>query len=358
VFQRQLALPSATRDGTSIGHVVVGMERQGYSLSLTKITDDGWRATFHSNPQLSADGFATDAKPWRAVQLAAWEALKTSAGIPTHHGDDAIHKDAAADARDGSGDQRSRMERGGNRAAGGLAAYLRPLELPRREASDVNMELVESGIVAVARELDLKFHLVVRDGYPADRTGGADAGPSPCAGRGTGGQLAVSDRFSGFLAKDRLVRHLAVSEPRSGPWQWKDSHKARCQGARRRIAPTIEPGGRHPKTTTEIKMMHYRWATLNSGPFDDSAILVSVSIVSLPRITPAIPTLVEPFHRNGWVYEEKIDGWRIVAYKRGGDVRLISRTGREHTASFPDIARAIGKLSARTLILDGRGCGV
>ena len=55
-----------------LGHVVVGMERQGYALSLTKITDDGWRAAFHSNPQLSADGFATDAKPWKAVQFAAW----------------------------------------------------------------------------------------------------------------------------------------------------------------------------------------------------------------------------------------------------------------------------------------------
>jgi hypothetical protein len=31
------------------------------------------------------------------------------------------------------------------------------------------------------------------------------------------------------------------------------------------------------------------------------------------------PTLVrEPFHRPGWVYEEKVDGRRIVAYKERG----------------------------------------
>jgi hypothetical protein len=24
-----------------------------------------------------------------------------------------------------------------------------------------------------------------------------------------------------------------------------------------------------------------------------------------------------PFHRAGWVYEEKVDGWRAVAYKAG-----------------------------------------
>jgi hypothetical protein len=26
-------------------------------------------------------------------------------------------------------------------------------------------------------------------------------------------------------------------------------------------------------------------------------------------------TTSEPFHRDGCVYEEKIDGWRIIAYK-------------------------------------------
>ena len=40
------------------------------------------------------------------------------------------------------------------------------------------------------------------------------------------------------------------------------------------------------------------------------------------------PTLVrEPFHRDGWVFEEKVDGWRILAYKAGDSVRLVSRNG-------------------------------
>jgi hypothetical protein len=39
-----------------------------------------------------------------------------------------------------------------------------------------------------------------------------------------------------------------------------------------------------------------------------------------------IPTQApEPFHRDGWVYEEKVDGWRILAYKDGQRVRLLSR---------------------------------
>ena len=42
-------------------------------------------------------------------------------------------------------------------------------------------------------------------------------------------------------------------------------------------------------------------------------------------VTPMAPTLAKPFHRPGWVYEEKYDGWRMIAYKDGPRVRLISR---------------------------------
>jgi len=48
----------------------------------------------------------------------------------------------------------------------------------------------------------------------------------------------------------------------------------------------------------------------------------------LPSYATMIPTLVpEPFRRDGWIYEEKADGWRILAYKDGARVRLLSRTG-------------------------------
>jgi hypothetical protein len=37
------------------------------------------------------------------------------------------------------------------------------------------------------------------------------------------------------------------------------------------------------------------------------------------------PTQVaRPFHTKGWVYEEKIDGWRMLALKDAGRVRLVS----------------------------------
>ncbi len=66
------------------------------------------------------------------------------------------------------------------------------------------------------------------------------------------------------------------------------------------------------------------------------------------------PTLVpRPVHHEGWVYEEKVDGWRMLAYKVAGTVKLVSRNGRDHTSRFPGIVAALRKLDATRLILDG-----
>jgi bifunctional non-homologous end joining protein LigD len=43
----------------------------------------------------------------------------------------------------------------------------------------------------------------------------------------------------------------------------------------------------------------------------------------------------------------------MLAYKDGARVRLISRTGIDHTKRFGNLAAAVAKLSARSLVLDG-----
>jgi bifunctional non-homologous end joining protein LigD len=60
-----------------------------------------------------------------------------------------------------------------------------------------------------------------------------------------------------------------------------------------------------------------------------------------------------PLHTPGWVYEEKYDGWRMLAVKEAGGVRFISRNGRDHTKRFHDIAEALAALKPRTFTLDG-----
>jgi ATP-dependent DNA ligase len=67
-----------------------------------------------------------------------------------------------------------------------------------------------------------------------------------------------------------------------------------------------------------------------------------VTRASIPTIQLMHPMLVrDPFHRDGWIYEEKYDGWRMLAFRDGEHVRLGSRNGRDHTARFPEIARAL-----------------
>ena len=69
---------------TGIGHVVTGMTRQGYRLSLTNLDNEVWRATFSRALLLAEDGFGTGPTPWRAVEVAAWEAMTHRAGeLPT-----------------------------------------------------------------------------------------------------------------------------------------------------------------------------------------------------------------------------------------------------------------------------------
>ena len=66
------------------------------------------------------------------------------------------------------------------------------------------------------------------------------------------------------------------------------------------------------------------------------------------------PTLVpRPIHHAGWVYEEKVDGYRMVAYKDDDEVRLVSRQGKDLTVRFPALAAALAGLPAKTFVLDG-----
>ena len=75
---------------------------------------------------------------------------------------------------------------------------------------------------------------------------------------------------------------------------------------------------------------------------------------SFPNVTLIQPVLTTPFHREVYVYEEKYDGWRMVAYKDDRHVRLMSRRGVEDTERFADIAATVARLPARVLNLTAR----
>jgi bifunctional non-homologous end joining protein LigD len=69
-------------------------------------------------------------------------------------------------------------------------------------------------------------------------------------------------------------------------------------------------------------------------------------------LVPMAATLTqERFTGPEWIFERKFDGVRLLAYKRGPSVTLLSRN--RLSQSVPTVADAVAKLRPRELILDG-----
>jgi bifunctional non-homologous end joining protein LigD len=64
-------------------------------------------------------------------------------------------------------------------------------------------------------------------------------------------------------------------------------------------------------------------------------------------------TREQPFSRAGWVFEVKLDGYRMRVARSGGVGRLITRNGNDYTAAFPELARAVSALPYDGLLMDG-----
>jgi bifunctional non-homologous end joining protein LigD len=70
---------------------------------------------------------------------------------------------------------------------------------------------------------------------------------------------------------------------------------------------------------------------------------------------PMLATLTEDLPRGeGWEYEPKWDGYRVVGYVRGGEVKLLSRNGNDLTQRFESVAKELVKaLRTPDAVVDG-----
>ena len=59
------------------------------------------------------------------------------------------------------------------------------------------------------------------------------------------------------------------------------------------------------------------------------------------------------FRRAGWAWELKYDGFRMVAEREGGEVRLLYRRGSDAAGTYPDLARAMRALPFDRFVADG-----
>jgi bifunctional non-homologous end joining protein LigD len=82
--------------------------------------------------------------------------------------------------------------------------------------------------------------------------------------------------------------------------------------------------------------------------------------MSLPDwLEPMKATLTrERFEGPEWVFERKLDGIRLLAYKQGPNVRLLTRNKLVRNAGYPEIVDAVAALPVRDAILDGEVMGM
>lgn len=66
----------------------------------------------------------------------------------------------------------------------------------------------------------------------------------------------------------------------------------------------------------------------------------------------------ERFVDSDWVFERKLDGIRLLAFKRGSEVQLLSRDRLPQNDAYPSFVEGVRALPVDALILDGEATGV
>jgi len=73
-----------------------------------------------------------------------------------------------------------------------------------------------------------------------------------------------------------------------------------------------------------------------------------------PTIKPMLVRLIDqPFSDPKWLFEPKLDGYRVLAFIRHGEVTLRTRNGNDYTGHYPQVATELGSHVQRELVLDG-----
>jgi bifunctional non-homologous end joining protein LigD len=66
-----------------------------------------------------------------------------------------------------------------------------------------------------------------------------------------------------------------------------------------------------------------------------------------------LATLVDaPPEGDGWLHEIKYDGYRLLAFLHHREIRLFTRNRNDWTVRFPSIQASVGRLKARSAVLD------
>jgi bifunctional non-homologous end joining protein LigD len=86
-----------------------------------------------------------------------------------------------------------------------------------------------------------------------------------------------------------------------------------------------------------------------------SRLVPTGDVVPMPaKLEPMLAEIGDvAFTRPDWVWEPKLDGYRVLAFIDGTDIRLRSRRGLELAPAFPGLVEELRKQAAGSMVLDG-----
>ncbi|MEA2765440.1 MAG: bifunctional non-ous end joining protein LigD, partial [Gemmatimonadaceae bacterium] len=112
------------------------------------------------------------------------------------------------------------------------------------------------------------------------------------------------------------------------------------------------------------------WRSNREPKKSGTALGAAAKAVRVPRAQPSttsaeqLSSTLEPMYASvgseipgdGWTFEPKYDGIRVLAYATSTEVKLMTRNGKDKEQQFPEIVAALKKLAGQTkrsLVLDG-----
>lgn len=144
-----------------------------------------------------------------------------------------------------------------------------------------------------------------------------------------------------------LIKHRDRAAARDG--QVDDDHSAATGKTMEEIAGSAEPRRRASAAAAR------RTRPAQSERASGTGAVASARGKPMPRLVhPQLCTLVaQPPRGEEWLHETKFDGYRIIAWRRNSELRLLTRTGQDWTERFPAVAEAIRRLDVAQAIIDG-----
>jgi len=95
---------------------------------------------------------------------------------------------------------------------------------------------------------------------------------------------------------------------------------------------------------------------VKSRPAKKIAPAPSAPAPSFGSLEPMYASIGTEIPGDGWTFEPKYDGIRVLAFTTATDVKLITRNGKDKATQFPEVVAALKKLASQTkraFLLDG-----